>query len=201
MPPVRRVTLLSLALILLTHAAAGGPKTKPASQVLDVGTFRLEIAPEHNWVSRAKPELGCVLFQYSDQPALTVTATIGLFRLVTPPEARTGDRDQLAAAYATYDISGAQQALFKSNAQLMPLSKKPKEINGGQLLSFAEPLDAREIRARSTRFIRAWVFFPKTYAADGVLFLALGKQESTTDQVRPAELEKIGEIIAGIRDR
>jgi hypothetical protein len=186
--------------IFLGLVAVAGAKAPPAVQVLDVGSFRLEIAPERNWESNVKPEQRYVVFHYLDKPAMSTRATLGLFRLVVPAEARAGDRAELAAVYATHDISGAQQMLFKSNARLVPLSKKTKTLNSGQLFSFAEPLDVLYARTSSTTFIRAWVFFPRNYLENGVLFLVLGKQESISPEVRPGKLERAEEILGGIRD-
>lgn len=44
-------------------------------------------------------------------------------------------------------------------------------------------------------------FFPKSYPADGALFLVLGKQDSNMGDVRPSELSWVEEIIGGIRPR
>ena len=125
-------------------------KSPPSGRALDLGTYRLEVAAAKHWEVEAKPEQGYVLFFYSDKPAMTENATIGLFRSLVPAAARSADRATLAAAYATNDLSGVQQALFKSNARLMRMSKKTKSINGGELFSFGEPKDAQGVRYCAT---------------------------------------------------
>ena len=193
------MTALALAL-LLSGSAAASEKTAPPAQVLDVGSFRVKFVPPPNWKSTVVRKSACVIFQYVDEPAETLDATIGVFRSVVPPAARAEDRVKIAAAYATLDVSGAQQALFKSNAHLALLSPNAKTINGGQLLSYAEPIDANGRRAKSTKFVRAWIFFPRSYAETGALYLVLGREQSSYMEIRPAELDKAEEIIAGIRE-
>lgn len=192
---------VSLAALFLGLVAVAGAKAPPAVQVLDVGSYRLEVATVRNWECAVKPEQGYVLFLYADKPALLTHATIGLFRIVVPAGARGGDRAELAAAYATHDASGAQQALFKANAGLRPFTKKPKAFEGGELFSYAEPSDASGRRRSSSTYIRGWVFFPRNYTATGALFLVLGRQDTPDLQIRPDELERAEEIIAGIRER
>ena len=196
--PSRAVGLL-LAGIFLGLTARVAAKPAPPSHSLDVGTYRIEVTPPKNWQSDVKPELGCVLFQYTDRPAMTTAATIGVFRIVVPAAARGADRAELASAYATHDMSGAQQSLFKSNAQLMRMGKKTLTLAGGQVFGFAELLDAKDARLSSSKFTRAWVFFPKSYDQDGGIFLVLGKQETPVDEVRPSELLWVEDILAGIR--
>jgi hypothetical protein len=48
--------------------------------------------------------------------------------------------------------------------------------------------------------VRAWVFFPPSFAENGALYLVLGREQSTDLESGPTELEKAEEIIAGIRD-
>ncbi len=188
-------------LVLLAVLAGGALPARAGTNVspLDGGGFHIALGPAHNWTSDPKPAQGCILFQYTDRPALTTAATIGVFRIVVPPEARTAEHAELAAAYATYDLSGAQQALFKSRVQFVPLSKKPKSVHGGQLLSFGDRLDANNQRIESTRFLRAWVFFPPSFSRDGVLYFVLGKEECNFTQVRPSVLEYAEEIVAAIQ--
>lgn len=185
---------------LLSAQAPAKEKPQLAAQVLEVGSFRLEWVPAQNWQSKVIRESACAIFQYTDEPARTIAATIGLFRLVVPLQARSSDRIKLAAAYATHDVAGAQKALFGSNAQLVLLSKTAKAINGGQLLSYAEPIDVRSDRSSSTEFVRAWIYFPRSYVENGALYLVLGREQSAYLEFRPTELEKAEEIIAGIRD-
>lgn len=187
--------------MLALHFGPVSAGAEPPAQVLDGGTFHLAVVPARNWTPDPKPAQGCILFQYTDQPALTIAATIGVFRIVVPAVARAGDRAELAAAYATYDLSGAQQALFKTSVKFVPLGKTTKSLNGGQLFSFGDRLDADYLRLESTRFLRAWIFFPSNFAQDGALFLVLGKEESNFMEVRPSELERAEEIISGIRER
>lgn len=195
-----RAATAAVLTFLLCARAPAREKSRPAPQVLDAGSFRLEVAPARNWQSKVTRESACAVFQYTDAPAETMAVTIGVFRLVVPPAARTGDRIQVAAAFATHDVAGAQKALFGSNAGLVLFSKKAKAVNGGQLFSYVEPIDAQGARSGSTRFVRAWMFFPRAYAENGALYLILGREQSTDLEPRPAELEKAEEIIAGIRD-
>lgn len=185
---------------LLSAPMPAKEKAKLTAEVLDAGSFRVEWVPAQNWRPSVHREANCATFLYADEPARTIAAAIGVFRLAVPSQARSTDRIQLAAAYATQDVSGAQKALFGSSAKLMLLSKTGQAINGGQLLSYAEPIDVLGDRSRSTQFVRAWVFFPPRYAETGAFYLVLGREQSTDLESRPTELEKAEEIIAGLRD-
>jgi len=171
------------------------------AQVFELRTFRLEVAPPRGWEAKASPPHGYVLFNYTDKPALTTAATLGVFRIVAPAAVRQGDRLEVARGYATHDLAGVQQALFKANADLRPLSRRPKAINGGLLFSFAEAADAENLRVSSSEFVRGWVFFPAGFAQDGTLFLLLGRQTTPSNESRPDELAWAEDIVAGLRSR
>jgi len=196
----RAITWICLAALAgLTVADAKPPP--PAAQVFEMHTFRLEVAAPRGWESKASPPHGYVLFNYTDKPALTTAATLGVFRIVAPAAVRQGDHLEVARGYATHDLAGVQRALFKSNADLRPMSRRPKAINGGLLFSFAEPADAENLRVSSSEFVRGWVFFPAEFARDGTLFLLLGRQTTPSNEIRPDELAWVEDIIAGLRPR
>ena len=197
----RRVSASALAGIFLGLAAVAAAKAPPVVSRLILGSYRLEVADVRNWERVVNPERGYVLFLYTDKPALRTHATIGLFRIVVPADARGGDRAKLAGDYATRDASGMQQMFFKTNAGLKSFTRKPKSFQGGELFSYAEPNDANGLRQSSTTFIRGWVFFPRDFAETGALFLVLGRQDTPDLQTRPDELARVEEIIAGIRER
>jgi hypothetical protein len=200
--PTRRwracATTAALACLVLIRAAAT-EAAKPAAAALDAGTFRLQWVPAEDWQAKVHRESDCVLFQYKEEPGETVAATIGVFRLVVPAQARSADKAQLGAAYVTQDVAGVQKALFHENANLKLQSKNPEAIGGGLLFSYAESLDVALNRSSSTKFFRAWVFFPQAYAANGAFYLLLGREESAMLEVRPAALEFAQELIAGIQ--
>ena len=189
------------ALAVLGVAVTDAKPPPPAAQVFEMRTFRLEVAPPRGWEAKASPQHGYVLFNYTDKPALTTAATLGVFRIVAPTVVRQSDRLEVARGYATHDLAGVQQALFKSNADLRPLSRRPKTINGGLLFSFAEAADADNLRVSSSEFVRGWVFFPAEFAQDGTLFLLLGRQTTPSNEIRPDELAWAEDIIAGLRPR
>jgi hypothetical protein len=199
-PLHRAIAWIGLA-ALAGLAVADAKPPPPVPQVFEMRTFRLEVAPPRGWEAQATPAHGYVLFNYTDKPALTTAATIGLFRIVAPAAVRQSDRLEVARGYATHDLAGVQQALFKSNADLRPLSRRPKAIHGGLLFSFAEPADAENLRVSSSEFVRGWVFFPAEFAQDGILFVLLGRQTTPSNEVRPDELAWAEDIIAGLRPR
>ena len=199
-PLHRAIAWISLAALAGLVVADAKPPA-PAAQVFEMHTFRLEVAAPRGWEAKASPPHGYVLFNYTDKPALTTAATFGVFRIVAPAAVRQGDRLEVARGYATYDLAGVQQALFKANADLRPLSRRPKAINGGQLFSFAEVADADNLRVSSSEFVRGWAFFPAEFAQDGTLFLLLCRQTTPSNEVRPDELAWAEDIIAGLQPR
>lgn len=194
----RRSALVLLTLLGVGTIPASAKKAPPVAQRFDVGTYALELKLPHHWEVEVHQDDGYVLFGYNDRPAMVVKAAVGLFRIVIPAQARSADPVKLAAAYATHDLSGAQKAFLGGNAHLLPFAKKPKPLNEGQLYSFAEPKDANGIRGQSTEFVRGWVFFPNSYATDGVIFLILGRQKTPITEFRPAELEWVEELVTSI---
>jgi len=191
-------TVMSFALFL--HSGEAKEKITTAPQVLDVGKYHVTWVPAPNWEANVKREADYAVFQFIDKPAMTTAATIGVFRTLVPVAARAGDRRQIADAFASADVMGAQKALFKTNVGLVLRSKRPTAVNGGQLFSYVEPIEAGDSRANSTKFFRAWVFFPENYAQTGALYLVLGKEVFQDLESRPDELEKAGDIIAGVRE-
>lgn len=171
------------------------------TQVFDLGTHRLEIAPPRGWEATVNRQQGYILFQHSDKPALTVQATIGLFKLWVPVAGRHRSHEDIAASYASQDAAGYQQALFKSNAHLRRLNRKPEPLSGGELFPFAELSDVSGRRLSSTSFVRAWVFIPSNFRESGTLFFAIGRQDSRRPEIRPDELEWAPEIFRGISER
>ena len=194
--------MTGLLLLLTVTLPLQGARTPPAPpQVFILRTFELEVTPPRGWAAKAKPEHGYVLFNYTDKPAMTTAATLGVFRIVTPAAIRKSDRLEIARTYLTHDFAGIQQEMFKSNADLRPLSRRPKALNGGQLYRFAEPADADNVRVSSSEFVRGWIFFPAEFAQDGALYLLLGRQTTPSNEVRPEELAWAEDIIVGLRRR
>jgi len=190
-----------VALVFLSPAS-GATKAKmdPPIQRLDARSFQVVLASLPGWSAKILKDSPGVLFQYVDEPARTDKATIGVFRLVVPADARNTSLVQLGEAYAIDDLAGAQVALFKVKSRLMLVSRAPEAFSGGQLLSYMEDVDAQDARSRTTKFVRAWVFFPKSYAQDGGLYLVLGHETFRDMQLRPVQLERATEIIAGLHE-
>ena len=142
-----------------------------------------------------------MLFHHSDSANPDhASTTIGLFRIVVPPEARAADRPELARAYAINDASGALSALLANNLPKLTLaSKKGEAINGGNLLDFLETADANGLRRSSTKFVRVSVFFPISYPENGTIFLIIGREQFNRQEFRPIELERMKEIVSGIQ--
>ena len=194
-----RRTLAVGALLALAPAAAPA-KDQPVAETLDVGAFRLTLVPARNWQAEVRKDAGFVVFHFLDRPSLTQRATIGLYRFVVPVATRTEERRTIGAAFVTHDVTGAQRSLLRGNPGLVPLGRNGRECRGGQILDFVEPVDARDGRLSSTTFVRAWLFFPKSFAENGALYLLLGRLEADTLLRRPDELDRVDEIIAAIRD-
>ena len=195
---LRRIALLSCSL----PAALLAAKPEATVQTIDAGTYQIAVTLDGQWTLKTDRAQGYVVFKYSDTPNrenALATATIGLFRSVVPVAARSAKLAELAAAYASNDVTGARQALFKSLDKLVLASRKPEAVNGGSLFNFADALDASYGRTSSTTFVRASVYFPPTFSENGVLFLLIGRETFDTPQLRPDKLEKMRDLVRAIR--
>ncbi len=180
--------------------AAAKPAEDPPLQKFDARTFNVVLAVLPGWSAKIVKGPPGLLFDYVDEPARTDKATIGIFRLIVPSEVRDVDRVQLGRAYAIDDVSKLSLALFKVRINFMLTANTANAVGGGQLLSYAEEVDAKDGRSRTTKFVRAWVFFPQNYAKDGALYLVFGQETFRDIQLKPAQLERATEIIAGIHE-
>jgi hypothetical protein len=195
---IRRIALLSCSL----PAAVLAAKPEAAVELIDAGTYHVAVTPDRQWTTKTDRTQGYVVFNYSDTPGrenALATATIGLFRSVVPVAARSAKLTDLAAAYAANDVAGARQTLFKSLDKLALASQKPEVVNGGSLFNFLEAIDATYSRTSSTRFVRASVYFPPTFSENGVLFLLIGRETFDAPTLRPDKLEKMRDLVRGIR--
>jgi hypothetical protein len=200
LPRFIAVTALAAQAFLAAAPAATKAKADPPIQRLDARSFQVVLASLPGWSAKILKDSPGVLFQYVDEPARTDKATIGVFRLVVPAEGRNASLVQLGEAYAIDDLAGAQVALFKVKSRFMLVAPAPEAFSGGQLLRYLEEVDAQDARARTTKFVRAWVFFPKSYAQDGGLYLILGHETFRDMQLHPVQLERATEIIAGLHE-
>lgn len=200
-----RTLIASLALFL---ASSGLPvsvqaaKSKKETRTVEVGAFQVSVALDRNWSHEANKEQGYALFRYADSPNpdnASDIVTIGVFRTVVPKEAQKVDRHALAQAYGVDDVSGAVRALLKNVPKMTLESKRGEIINGGTLINFLEAIEAKGHRKSSTMYVRVSVFFPAAYAGDGVIFVIAGREQFDSQQYRPDELDRMKELVAGIR--
>ncbi len=191
-----------VVLLVLTGAIAVARETPPPRHsIVEGGSFTVEWTPETNWQAKVVPASDCVVFQYFDEPARTITATIAVFRLVIPGPLRAGDRAKLGAAYGVHDVAGAQKALFGTTTELVSVGSRPMSVRDGEVFSYVEPGDLTGDRLRSTAFHRSWVMFPKRFPENGALYLIVAREQTSFFQVRPHQLDKVNEVLAGIRER
>ncbi len=168
---------------------------------IDAGAFHVSVSLSTRWSYEVIQSQSCIIFRYADAKVPTAKATVAIFRLIVPPEARRADPLQLANAYVIADVSGAQAALLKNRADLALESKKPGKLPGGSLYSYLESIDARHARESSTAFTHGAALFPDSFANDGAFFLLLGKEEFVRSEIRPDELDLIRDIAAGLQTK
>lgn len=187
--------------LMMARRGNAATNASPSPPMIEVGSYQIKLALAPGWRALVQKENGYVLLAYadaSDPDLASIGVKIGLFRIVVPTEARQVDRVALAQAYVVQDAAGAQKALFATVTKLVLGNRRGVPLNGGTLLEYIEPIDAMQGRKMSTVFVRACVFFPPSYAKDGVLFLAFGRQESAHLAARADELDIMRQAVAGI---
>ncbi len=183
-------------------AAGAGEQKSPSDEArrIEAGAYSIRAALDRHWSVDVNRDAGYVIFDYTDHAsAQGELAKIGVFRFVVPPAARATDRAELGAAYAVKDVAGVQKALFGSVTKLGLVDSRPRESPGGTVYEYREPTELSGTRSRSTKFVRAFVLYPPTYAQDGSLFLLVGLQRFHRPQIRPDALAKMPELLDGLR--
>lgn len=191
------VCLLVLLLACTTHASVDRGKERTAHH--DVGSYAVDIALGQRWKVLANPRNGFVVFDYADLPPIKGEfARLGLFRFVVPEAARGADKTEVGAEYAIKDVAGIQKGLFGTLYPLRLASRRPRKTKGGIYYDYRESTEIEAGGNRSTKFVRAAIYYPSTYEQDGALFLLVGLQQFTGPTLVPEALEKIPDILAGV---
>lgn len=190
----------ALSLLALCGAltfASGATKERPAHY--DVGAFSVEVALDRQWKVMTNPQSGFVVFDYADQPPIKGQfARLGLFRFVVPAASRSLEKTAVGAEYAIKDVAGIQKGLFGTQYPLRLASRRPHQTRNGLYYDYRESIEIEASGNRSTKFVRAAIYYPSTYEQDGGLFLLVGLQQFTGPTLVPDALEKMPDILAGL---
>ena len=186
-----------LALLPRGLPAAKPPVDEPKH--FDIGRYQVDISIEGDWHAKIDKQGGyLVLTSAAGRDSDGEMAVLGVFLVTIPVAARGADRAEIATAYAVHDVAGVRKALFGSVLDLKLLSHKPRRIHDGALFEFDEPIELARGRSRSTKFVRAYVFYPSGYSRDGALYLLVGLQQFNRPEARADAIEKLEQIIVGL---
>jgi hypothetical protein len=188
-----------MGLIVFTIRLAATPRAVDESKRFDVGGYQVDVVLGNDWHSKINKQGGyLVLTNPAEADSDGEVAVLGVFRIVIPVAVRGADKTEIATAYAVQDVAGVRKALFGSIAALKLLTRKPRDFHQGALFEFDEPIELVHGRELSTKFVRAYVFFPPGYSQDGGLFLLVGLQQFSHPRVRADAFDKLENIVAGL---
>ena len=166
---------------------------------LDMGSYTVDAVLGPHWKTNVNKKGEYVVLDYGDQAkGKGEFATLGLFRFVVPLAAREADKAELGSAYAMKDVGAVQKGLFGSAYMLQLVSRRPSELKGGTCYEFKEPIEFVVSSTRSTKFVRAAVYFPPSYGRDGGLFLIVGLEQFSSPRSRVEALDKMPELLEGL---
>ena len=191
------IRIFALSATAIGLAAAS--RAAQAPQHFDVGGYEVSVVLDGDWRPKIDQQKGyIVLTRGGGEDSQGELAILGVFRVAIPLAVRGLDKVQIGSAYAIQDAAGVRKALFGSVTELKLLSHRPRAFHDGLLFECDEPIDLVGGRARSTKFVRAYVFYPASYADDGGLFLLVGLQQFWHPEGRAEEIDKLEKIAADL---